>query len=416
MAQYSTDFDEFTPGAITSPLSVQAAGAGDWTQTIVDLGSGDHAARIVRSGASQGASVNIIIGALSSSGDAEVYAEFSLSGWATNFFAGGALVDTSNNWIYGFYRSGTNTYALGEARGGSNWDTLGTTSTSFDQPTTSDTVCVRIRRTNSASTPTIEGKIWLKGESEPDWQISRADASLGTLAPGMYGHTHTNEPYTFTAFGAGTNGDSAPAPSAGPADPTITDVDTDEVVTEGQTSVAVTLTDGDAAGGRTFHLVQGSVEVAQTETGTPTDTAAELTIGIEGTTADIKYGDATLRVTRTADDATGEIAVTVNPPSSEQYVDLTGFEADGGLDAIPDLEAGDQVHYRAVGGGQVTGLTIDTSGRVIWDEGATVVTFEARAWDVNDATWDDFGTISDSVGGGVTIPVFMHHRRILGMS
>lgn len=180
----------------------------------------------------------------------------------------------------------------------------------------------------------------------------------------------------------------------GVAAPTLTDVDTDEAVDEGQTGVAVTGTAMDAAGGRTFALVQGSVVVTQTETGTPTDTTAALTIVTESTTS-LKFGTASLRVTRTADSQTGTLSVTVNPPTGLIFVDVGTPDTTSAerITAVADIVSGDQIEARAVGGGAApTGLTLNADATFYYTSGNTPTAFDVRVWDQSDSTWGAWAT------------------------
>lgn len=185
--------------------------------------------------------------------------------------------------------------------------------------------------------------------------------------------------------------------SASTPDPALTDVDTDETLTVGQTGIAVTGTDmGAANANRTFSIVQGAVEVDQTETGTGTATAATLSLVFETAGADLKHGAATLRITRD-DLATGDIAVTIDPETGLLYVDLTSVNttADNRITAAPDLEIGDQLHARGVGGGAApAGLTLNADATFEFSSGNTPTDFDVRVWDVNDATWGAWATQS----------------------
>ena len=205
---------------------------------------------------------------------------------------------------------------------------------------------------------------------------------------------------------SGLIGFAIPAGAVGEDDPTITDVDTDEVVLDGQTSVAVTGTDmGAANADRAFTLRQGSTSVPQTETGTGTATAATLTIGIEQSGADIKFGSATLRVTRTDDDAYGEIAITVNPPTGQLYVDIgtPDTTAANRITAVADIASGDQLQARGEGGGAVpTGLQLNANATFEFSAGNTPAAFDVRVWDASDATWGAWAT-QGIAGTGVTI-------------
>lgn len=182
----------------------------------------------------------------------------------------------------------------------------------------------------------------------------------------------------------------------GGSDPTITDVDTDEIVLDGQTGVAVTGTDlGTTNADRTFTLRQGSTSVPQTETGTGTATAATLTIGIEQSGADIKFGAATLRATRTSDSAFGELAITVNPPTGQIYVDVgtPDTTAANRITAVADIASGDQLQARGEGGGAApAGLNLEDDGTFWFEDGETPTAFDVRVWDASDATWGAWAT------------------------
>jgi hypothetical protein len=188
------------------------------------------------------------------------------------------------------------------------------------------------------------------------------------------------------------------------AAPTITDVDTDETILDGQTGVAVTGTSlGTTNANRTFALVQGSVAVDQVETGVGTDTAATLTIAVDAATGgDIKFGAATLKVTRD-DDATGLLAVTVDPPAGQLFVDVgtPNTTASNRITAVPDIASGDQLQARGVGGGAApTGLTLNDDATFSFAAGGTPTDFDVRVWDSSDSTWGAWAT--QTVGGGGT--------------
>lgn len=244
---------------------------------------------------------------------------------------------------------------------------------------------------------TVGGSKFLKLFINDVQVLSYEDTS--PLADGVAGIWFYSPSAAASSFQAGDFG-------AGSSDPTITDVDTDEIVLDGQTGVAVTGTDlGTTNADRTFTLRQGSVSVPQTETGTGTSTAATLTIGIEQSGADIKFGAATLRVTRTSDSAFGDLAVTVNPPTGQIYVDIGTPNATSAdrITAVADIASGDQIHARGVGGGAVpTGLNLEADGTFWFDDGETPAAFDVRVWDASDSTWGAWAT-QGMAGTGVTI-------------
>ncbi len=196
--------------------------------------------------------------------------------------------------------------------------------------------------------------------------------------------------------------------------PTITDVDTDETINDGQTGVAVTGTSmGTSNANRAFTLIQGSVSVTQTETGTGTSTAATLTIAVDKSGTDIAFGAATLRITRTSDSSFGELAVTVNPPSGQIYavVGTPDPTSANRITAVSDIASGDQIQARGSGGGSIpTGLNIDTDATFWFSSGNTPTTFEVRVWDSSDFTWGAWAT--QTIGGSSGKP-WLHYAQMM---
>lgn len=173
------------------------------------------------------------------------------------------------------------------------------------------------------------------------------------------------------------------------APPTVTDVDTDEILTADQTAVAVTGTDmGANAGARTFDLVQGAVEVEQSQ-GSGNATGGAFDVTGFGTGGLLAYGVATdFRVTTGAGSDT--LAVTINPPADHAYVDLTYVDSDASyrIEGTPtDIEAGDQIEYDTQGGV----FSIDENGvPATTDESVLSSTFR-----IQDGTgWGAAGTVT----------------------
>lgn len=172
------------------------------------------------------------------------------------------------------------------------------------------------------------------------------------------------------------------------APPTVTDVDTDEILTADQTAVAVTGTDmGADETARTFDLVQGAVEVEQTQAeGSATSGAFDVT-GFE-LGGLLSYGVATdFRVTTA--DGSDTLSVTINPPSGYDYVDLTSIETEVEfrIEGTPvDIEIGDQIEFDTQGGK----FSISASGiPSVTDETVTESTFR-----IQDGTgWGAVGTV-----------------------
>jgi len=249
MAQFSTNFDEYSTGAIGTVTSgvivMQAQGPADWTNLIVDLGSGDHAFRIDR-GASGGSALNIaVLDAFATSGPIDVVAAVTLGSTPdTNYFFGAALAG-STNWIYGIRNSAANTYRLGVVDDvPANRTSIGAAFTMTD-PTAGTTIWQRIARDESN---VVMGKIWTGAAGDQPgawaWSATNTQAELATVKPAMYGFRPGDRPFTFTWFGVGTGGDAAPMPGGGA--PTLTDAG-DEAFYDGETGVVFTGTGIDDA-------------------------------------------------------------------------------------------------------------------------------------------------------------------------
>ena len=201
----------------------------------------------------------------------------------------------------------------------------------------------------------------------------------------------STDPSSISLFGV------AFAPTSGGAgSPNISDVDTDEIVFDGQTGVVITGTDmGTDNAARVITLRQGSTSVPQTETGSGTATSATITVGMEQSGADIKFGATTLRVTRTGDSSYGDLAITVNPSSGQLFRDVgtPNPTAANRITAVSDISSGDQLHARGVGGGSApTGLSLNTDGTFEFSNGSTPAAFDVRVWDTSDSTWGAWAT------------------------
>ncbi len=181
--------------------------------------------------------------------------------------------------------------------------------------------------------------------------------------------------------------------------PTITDVDTDEIIENGQTGIVVT--------GSAFEALQvsGDVDIAgvdQTETvWTDTSLTFDFVLGT------MKFGAQTLTVTNDSGDS-GNIAITVSPEAGHGYVDLTSVSGSD-ITAAPALAIGDQLEYEntttpsglpvSVSAGGVISITGDPAGE----------SFQVRA---NDGTgWGAWATQSaaggfESEARNVLFPIF----------
>jgi hypothetical protein len=181
----------------------------------------------------------------------------------------------------------------------------------------------------------------------------------------------------------------------------VTDVDTDETVRSDQTNVVATgVGFGASQGTGSVTLRQGAVTSTQT-----IDTWADTSIQFDVVQGNIKYGAATLRVTANGG-AFAEAAVTLVPPTGELYVNLTDARSPAAerLSGSPEIAAGDQIHYRAVGGGAVpAGLTVNADGTFEFSAGSSLANFAVRAWDATDSTWGSFATQTTTTSQTVNV-------------
>ena len=197
-----------------------------------------------------------------------------------------------------------------------------------------------------------------------------------------------------------------PAGSGG-STPTITSVGVSgsNTFAAGDTGVPVVGTNlGATTGDRTFSLIQSTVEVDQTQTSGDA-TSGEFTVVTEpGSGGDIKFGDATFRVTVGSD--TADQDVTVNPASGQIFVDIAtpDTEADNRITAVGDIASGDQIHARGVGGGAVpTGLQLNDDGTFEFTSGHTPASFDVRVWDHTDQTWGSFATQTITIHADLSV-------------
>ena len=123
--------------------------------------------------------------------------------------------------------------------------------------------------------------------------------------------------------------------SSGAAPMSITDVDSDNIITNGQTGIVIT--------GVGFEASQNSGTVT-IDGVTQTVTAwADTAITITHVRSSMKYGAQTLSVTNNSA-ANDTQPITVNPASGFSYVDLSGYvEGSADITGTPSLVDGDQL-------------------------------------------------------------------------
>ena len=233
----------------------------------------------------------------------------------------------------------------------------------------------------------------LNNASDGDAQIVESK-TLGTAGSTSVTFTTTAGTGEFVTLGMAI----APAVAAAP---TVTDVNSGDVIKAGDTGDTMTGTNlGTGTADRTFELVQGSVAVTQTQTA-GTSTTGTFTVVTEPGGAAIKFGATTFLVTRVSDSAQGTRAITVNPATGQLYVDLTSVNAASAyrITASGDLAVGDQLHARGVGGGAApTGLSLGADGTFSFSAGNTPASFDVRVWAASDSTWGAFAT--QTIGAG----------------
>lgn len=256
-------------------------------------------------------------------------------------------------------------------------------------PQTNTWYYVRFRReTNGVH----KGKVWLTTDVEPDWQVvtdinnSGFMASATRFTSGRIGLSSYVYGSTYTWAQVGISLDGGAASLDGTFPPSITSVDTDNILTASQTNIAI-------AG---FHLVgvtsaaiiQGSTSIPQTVT-INSETSATFNLAFDTNTYDVKYGTALLRLTSSTGVANKTISVI--PTDARCYRDLTSINAtaENRITALPDLAIGDQIEVTSVNGGAISDVNINSDGT--FDAPAAVTSFTCRAWSASDGTWGSPG-------------------------
>ena len=174
--------------------------------------------------------------------------------------------------------------------------------------------------------------------------------------------------------------------SAGAAPMSINDVDSDNIITNGQTGVVITGSGFEAAQGSGTVTIDG---IAQTVTAW-SDTAITIT----HVRSSMKYGAQTLSATNdSADNDTHPI--TVNPASGSSYVDLSGYvEGSADITGTPSLADGDQLEYENTAGSFSVAISADGLVTLTGAGSPSTETFDVYAWDLTDSSWGSAGTYS----------------------
>lgn len=241
-------------------------------------------------------------------------------------------------------------------------------------------------------------------------QIAAQDSSTTLTFRASWKAGAASVTMSWTWTNAGTYGHIViPINAAGTAAPSITNVDGDNVVTAVQTNVVITGTDFDTA---TVDIEQGAVTVAQS-IDSQNSTTITFDMVFDSGPPDLKHGAATLRVTND-DDQDDTQAITINPESGTNYVNLTSVDpiASQRITAIPDLEAGDQLQWGNVQGGVIGDVTVNNDATFECDEAVT--SFDVRAWSADDTEWGNWAT-QDVSGSFTTTADQQRDRRRRGM-
>jgi hypothetical protein len=159
--------------------------------------------------------------------------------------------------------------------------------------------------------------------------------------------------------------------------PSLTDVDSDEILTSAQSGATFTGSNlGATTGDRTVALVQGSTVVTQTQTG-GNSTSGTFNVTGFGAGGLLRYGTATtLRVTVGSDVANFSLAsvsgqtAPITPPAGRAWVTFGSLETTAAyrLEGDPgDIAPGHQLEYDTAGGT----LTVNSNGTVSGTSGST---------------------------------------------
>lgn len=218
MAQFFTDFDEFSTGATSTNLTgFTDQSVANTTSTIADLGGGDHVMRHTKS--ANGLAL-ITYDAYDTAGEVEAVAKITLATTSDQNAQIGPALIASDGRCYAWRANTTPTattwrLALFTAAGSVS-TSIGTAAT-FTEPTAGTPFWLMIGR-NAAGE--IYGSLWINdGERPGSPMASASNATLTNVKPGMTTWDSSDDPMDFLAFGAATEGQAAPEePLAGGGD------------------------------------------------------------------------------------------------------------------------------------------------------------------------------------------------------
>ena len=194
-----------------------------------------------------------------------------------------------------------------------------------------------------------------------------------------------------------------------PVGPSITDVNTDEALSPGETATITGTGFGATQGAGGVKLTQeaGALESALTIIDW-SDTEITATVNLGG----LSFNATTSLVVTDDAAATGSIAVTFPPATGYAAVTLSGYPGTGyviGEDASPAVVDGDQVEYESTASSGA-GVTVNADGTFVLDT-VDPATFSYRVRDNTDNTWSSWGTIRVNMAGGAVVTCRRRGRR-----
>lgn len=212
--------------------------------------------------------------------------------------------------------------------------------------------------------------------------VSKVKTTAGVETPGAWGHVDSD------ADADGAQYTIALRPAATGGTVTITDVDTDEIVTATQANVVITGTGfGASQGGGSVSLRQGGTgKTLSVDSWSATSIQVDISgVGI-GVVNGLLYGSMNIRVVNNSA-ALDDQPITVNPPSGTIYHDLSGGLVDLGFDGNGnasrlfgdplDLQDTSQVGIRNASGCTAsTDITINDDGSTAADEDCVEFDFD----------------------------------------
>lgn len=218
---------------------------------------------------------------------------------------------------------------------------------------------------------------------------SVTDATYSTGQPGVF-YDRQN-----TGVSRGDNFSAADVTSV-----SLTDVDTDEIITTGQASVAYTgtgLASADAMLVKTGTKSASATSFSATNATSGTFTAPSLSAVRTG---GVKFGSVTFEVKQSST-SLGTLAGTLNPESGWTVHNVSDISQAGDTGCLyygqsPAIAVGDQILFKATTTTNAWPVTVDSQGFFTVNSGGSEAedTFTYYVWDATDETWGTVGTVT----------------------